>query len=167
VLFRSVFTNNLSTVTNDSDADTQFFGVTVKNPSFLSQSATLLPITVNTRVLYLNVAAYTGTAPNNVTAWTLPAVGSANVVNGQKVVVRFDNAFSAAGTAGTVFELDNSVNFDPAFDNTTLGANIQLNTTINPDTTTADARFKGIWIELVAASTGWRVIGAHPDVTFI
>jgi hypothetical protein len=163
----NVFTNNLSTVTNDSDADTQFFGVTVKNPSFLSQSATLLPITVNTRVLYLNVAAYTGTAPNNVTAWTLPAVGSANVVNGQKVVVRFDNAFSAAGTAGTVFELDNSVNFDPAFDNTTLGANIQLNTTINPDTTTADARFKGIWIELVAASTGWRVIGAHPDVTFI
>lgn len=160
----NVFTNNLSTVTDDSDADAQLYGVTAKNPSFLSQSATILPITTNTRVLYLNVAAYTGVAPNINTSWTLPAVGSANVVNGQKVIVRFDNAFSAAGA---VFELDNSVNFDPAFDNTAIGGNIQLNTTISSDLATSDARFKGIWIELAAASTGWRVIGAHPDVTFI
>jgi hypothetical protein len=166
----NVFTNNLSTVTNDSDADTQLYSVTAKNPVFLSQSATLLPITVNTRVLYLNVAAYTGVAPNNVAAWTLPAVGSANVVNGQKVIIRFDNAFSAAGTAGTVFELDNTTNFDPAFNNaavTTTSGNIELNSNINPDVTTGDERFKGIWIELVAASTGWRVVGAHTDVLYI
>jgi hypothetical protein len=165
----NVFTNSLSTSTNDSDSDLQLYGiVSGKNPVFLSQSSSVLPITQNTRVLYLNVAAYTGSVPNNISAWSLPAVGSANVANGQKVIIRFDNAFSAAGTATTDFELDNLTNFDPAFDNAALGGNnIKLNTTITPDVTNSDERFKGIWIELVAASTGWRVIGAHTDVTYI
>jgi hypothetical protein len=166
------FTNNLSTVTNDSEADLQLYGiVSGKNPVFASQTATILPITPNTRVLYLDVSAYTGIAPNNVDAWTLPSVAS--VTNGQKVIIRFNNAFSAAGTSTALFELNNLTNFDPAFNNATLLAagstasgNIVLNTTVAPDATSADQRFKGIWIELVAASTGWRVIGSHPDVTF-
>jgi hypothetical protein len=158
----SLFVNLLSTSTNDSQSDVQQYQVTSKNPTFLSQTATVLPITSNTSVLYLDVVAYTGVGPTNISAWTLPSVGTVN--SGQQVTVRFTNAFS---TASTVFELDNSINFDPAFDNAAISGNIQLNSTIASDAVSADTRFQGIWIDLVASLSGWRVIGAHPDVTYI
>lgn len=156
------FTNFLSTTVNDSESNLQWYAATVKSPVVLTQSLVSpysLTITQNMNIVHLDVAAYTGSSPNNVNTFQLPNVTS--VAQGQIITLVFDNNTSTAGT----FALDNSVNFDPAFDNTALGANIILNTTITASNT--DARFKGIWITLMAGINGWKVIGAHADVTYI
>lgn len=160
----NVFTNNLSTIVNDSKADLQWYSVGTKNPIVATQSLGapyVLPITTATRVLHLSVAAFTGVGPTNIDTFQLPSVASVN--NGQIVTLVFDDNTAAAGT----FELDNTVNFDPAFDNsvlTTPNGNIVLNNTLPSDT---DARFKGIWIDLMAGANGWKVIGAHVDALYI
>lgn len=152
----NLFNNNLRTITDDGYADLQFNGITLKNPVFTSSAITLLPITAATRVLYIDVTAW---AVTHATDYTLPAVATL----GQHVRIAFTAAASLAAAA-VVFGLDNTTNFDPAFDNTALlGANIQFNSTIVAN----NPRFGGIWIDLVATATGWKVTGAHADVLYI
>lgn len=165
------FNNSLPTITNDAEADLQMYTTSAKNPIFASQTAAILPITLATRVLWIDLQAYTGVVPFNISAWSLPSVASPNVRLGQKIIIRFTPNFHV-GPAIDVFSLNNATNFDPAFNftsvNSPVGSNIILNTALqgNPAVIT-DFRFQGIWIELVAAVSGWRVIGAHTDVTYM
>jgi hypothetical protein len=160
----STFNNYLSTEINDSLSDLQWYTAGTKNPVVLTQSlsgpAYQLPITGNTKVLHLDITAYTGVGPTNIDTFSLPPVSS--VRNGQIITLVFDTQSGAPGT----FELDNSTNFATPFSNATLGYNIKLNNTIVSDIA-GDDRFLGIWIDLMAGSTGWKVIGAHPDVLYI
>ena len=157
----NVFTNNLPTVADDAYAETQHYAAGTKNPQVLTQSLTgpsyVLPITTATRVLHLNVAAYTGVGPTNIDTFQMPSVAS--VRPGQIVTIVFDTVAGAAGT----FDIDNSVNFDPAFTNAALGNNIVFNTSF----VATSNKFRGIWIDLVAGTNGWKVIGAHSDVNYI
>ena len=147
------FINNLRYVGNDSEANEQWYAANSKSPSVNTQVVSgVLPITSTVRVLHLDVS-----TASSFNVLTLPAVGTVN--DGQLVTIVFDTA----APSNLQFELDNSSNFDPAFDNTALGSNIILNTTLNSQT---DAKFTGIWIDLVAGTNGWKVVGAHGDVTY-
>ena len=164
------FNNSLPTITDDAEADLQMYTTSAKNPVFLSQSAAILPITLATRVLWIDLAAYTGVVPFNIAAWSLPSVASPTVRLGQKIIIRFVPN-THAGPNYVQFSLNNATNFDTAFNFTSVsspaGSNIILNATLqgNPALAT-NLGFFGIWIELVAAVSGWRVIGAHGDVTY-
>ena len=140
------FVNSLQTITNDSHADEQWYPIaTTKNPIVLTQSLLapyVLPVTTSTSVLYLDVTAYTGVGPTNINIFQMPSVTAAN--DGQIVTLAFTGLSGANGT----FEIDNSVNIDPAFNNAAIGANIIFNNTIANSST--DARFSGIWLTLVA-----------------
>jgi hypothetical protein len=154
----SIFTNLARTTTNDAFSNQQWYAAGTKNPLVDVQAVAgslAAAITQSTNVLYLDVSAVT--AGNEVL--TLPAPGTLSF--GQIVTLTIDSA-SGLTAAALTFEIDNSAGFDTAFDNTTLGANIVLNTSLASDT---DNQFLGIWITLLVSSTGWKVIGAHPDCT--
>lgn len=147
------FINDLQYIGNDSETNEQWSAANSKSLAVNVQVAVgVLPIIDTVRVMHLDVS--TATTAN---VLTLPAVGTVNA--GQIVSLVFDTN----APSNLTFELDNATNFDPAFDNTAIGSNIILNTTLNSQT---DAKFTGIWIDLVAGANGWKVIGAHGDVTY-
>lgn len=154
-----VFTNYLETIANDSEANAQWYAATTKSPVVLTQALTgafVLPIGIHTRVLHLSIAAYTGVGAFAKNTFQMPAVSIVN--NGQVVTLVFDDVSAVAGS----FEIDNTVNFDPAFNNTALPANIVFNGTI----TSTAAKMRGIFLTLCATTTGWKIIGAHTDVVY-
>lgn len=159
----SVFNNQLDTRVNGSDTNTQLGTVNTKSPLILTQGlaagSLLAAMPVSGRqVVHLSVAAYTGVAPNNIDTFTMPPI--AGYTTGQIFTFVLDNL----AAANTTFIIDNTTNWDPAFDATAVPAGIRLNDTFNAAT---DPRFAGIWITVIKGVAGWKVIGAHPDVLYI
>jgi len=151
----SVFANNLQNVADDSFAHSQWYAATTKSPIVNVQTALgILPVDKKTKVMHLDVSSVV--SPNN----TLVLPNPASLTQGQIFTLVFDTQ----SLSNLTYEIDNTTNWDPAFSNATLGSNIILNNTFNSLT---DARFKGIWIDIVVGNTGYKVVGAHVDVTYI
>ena len=152
------FTNSLRNIEDDSYAHTQWYAGTTKSPVVNIQTVLgILPVTKSTRVMHLDASAVTAT--NNILV--LPTYTTLN--NGQIFTLVFDTP----SLSNLTYEIDNSTNWDPAFDNSalsTLSGNIVLNNTFN---SLSDARFKGIWIDIAVGTFGYKVIGAHTDVVYI
>lgn len=157
------FSNQLDTTVNGASTNTQLGAVNTKSPLVLTQGlagGSLLAAmpAAGRQVVHLSVAAYTGVAPNDKDVFTMPPI--AGYATGQIFTLALD---TLAGV-NTTFVLDNTTNWDPAFNATAVPAGIRLNNTFNAAT---DPRFAGIWITVIKGVNGWKVIGSHPDVLYI
>jgi len=151
----AVFTNNLQNVEDDSYAHSQWYAATTKSPVVNVQTVLgILPVTTSTRVMHLVVSSVV--TPNEILVLPNPAT----LTQGQIFTLVFDTQ----SLSNLQYEIDNTTNWDPAFSNATLGANIILNNTFNSLT---NARFKGIWIDIAVGANGYKVIGAHTDALYI
>lgn len=143
-----VFTNSAQNIVNDSFSNAQWYGPTTKQQEQVVSTggAHSVVITDNTNVIRLDI--------QNVVAATILTMPDASTVTaGQIVTLAFDSAYQTA--ANRAFTLA-TTNMDPAY-----GTNLALNNAVDSST---DAIGK-CWITLVAATNGWRVIGASPSVT--
>jgi hypothetical protein len=143
-----VFTNNAQTVINDSFSNAQWAGPTAKQAEqLISTGGThTIAITDNTNVIRLDITA--------VVAATILSLPSATAFQGQVVTLAFDSDYKTIANRAFTLAI---ANLDPAY----AAAPLALNNGIDSST---DAIGK-VWITLVAANNGWRVIGASPSVT--
>ena len=133
----SIFNNQLDTRVNGSSTNTQLGTVNTKSPLVLTQglaAGSLLAAmpASGKQVVHLSVAAYTGVGPNNVNTFTMPPI--AGYTTGQIFTFVLDDL----AATNTTFIIDNTANWDPAFDATAVPAGIRLNNTFNAAT---DPRF--------------------------